>query len=81
MQIDYSKCFMNFHRIKDLGSGATNFTEAYKYHLLGTVKFAGFISLSIRGYKINNFSNLLNKINFTESYTKDMVLKVLPEPI
>ena len=25
-------------------------------------------------------SKLLNKINFTESYTRDMVLKFLPEP-
>ena len=25
-------------------------------------------------------SKLLNKINFTESYNRDMVLKILPEP-
>ena len=29
---------------------------------------------------MNKFSKLLNKINSTESYTKDMVLKFLPEP-
>ena len=25
-------------------------------------------------------SKLINKINFTESYTRDMILKILPEP-
>ena len=30
---------------------------------------------------MNKFSKLLNKINSTESYTRDMVLKFLPEPI
>ena len=29
---------------------------------------------------MNKFSKLLNKINSTESYTWDMVLKFLPEP-
>ena len=29
---------------------------------------------------MDNNSKLLNKINFTESYTRDMVLKFLPEP-
>ena len=29
---------------------------------------------------MNKFSKLLNKINYTESYTRDMVLKFLPEP-
>ena len=29
---------------------------------------------------MNNISKLLNKINSTESYTRDMVLKFLPEP-
>jgi len=61
--------------------GAKCFTEASIYHILSTVKFAGFISLRIRGYKINKNSKLLNQINFTESYTRDMVLKILPEPI
>ena len=28
---------------------------------------------------MNKFSKLLNKINSTESYTRDMVLKFLPE--
>ena len=29
---------------------------------------------------MNKFSKLLNKINSTESYTRDIVLKFLPEP-
>ena len=29
---------------------------------------------------MNKFSQLLNKINSTKSYTRDMVLKFLPEP-
>ena len=29
---------------------------------------------------MNKFSKLLNKINSTEGYTMDMVLKFLPEP-
>ena len=29
---------------------------------------------------MNKFSKLLNKINSTESYTRDIVLKCLPEP-
>ena len=29
---------------------------------------------------MNKISKLLNKINSTESYTRDMVLKFLPEP-
>ena len=29
---------------------------------------------------MNKFSKLLNKINSIESYTRDMVLKFLPEP-
>jgi hypothetical protein len=63
-----------------MGSGATNFTEAFMYHLLSTVKFVGFISLSIRGYKMNKNRKLLNKINSSESYTRGMVPKILPEP-
>ena len=30
---------------------------------------------------MNKFSKLLNKIKSTESYTRGMVLKFLPEPI
>ena len=63
-----------------MGSGATNFTGASKKHLLCTVIFPDFMYLYIRGDKKNKFSKLSNKINSTESYTRDMVLKVLPEP-
>ena len=63
-----------------MSSGATNFTRASTKHLLGTVIFPDFIYLYIRGDKMNKFSKLLNKINSTESYTRDMVLKFLPEP-
>ena len=59
-----------------MGSGATNFTEASMYHLISTVKFADFISLSIIGYKMDKNSKILNKINFTWSYTRDIVLKI-----
>ena len=61
-------------------SGATNFTGASTKHLLSTVIFPDFIHLYSRGDKKNKFSKLLNKINSTESYTRDMVLKFLPEP-
>ena len=61
-------------------SGATNFTGASTKHLLGTENFPDFIYLYIRGDKMNKFSKLLNKIKSTESYTRDMVLKFLPEP-
>ena len=63
-----------------MGSGAIKFTGVSKCHLLSTVKFADSISLSIRGYKINHIIKLLTKINSTENYTRDMVLKILPEP-
>ena len=61
-------------------SGATTFTGASTKHLLSTVIFPDFIYLYIRGDKMNKFSKLLNKINSTESYTRVMVLKLLPEP-
>ena len=64
----------------DIGSGAAKFIKTSIYHLLSTVKFAGFISLSNRGYKINKIIKLLTKINSTESYTRDMNLKIVPEP-
>ena len=64
----------------NMGSKATKFTGSSIYHLLSTVNFSGFISLGIRGYKINKINKLLNKIISTESYTKNMDLKILPEP-
>ena len=62
-----------------MGSGATNFTGAYTKYLLSTEIFLDFIHLYSRGEKMNKFSKLSNKINSTESYTRDMVLKFLPE--
>ena len=64
-----------------MGSGATNFTGASTKHLLSTVIFSDFSHLYSRGDKKNKFSKLLTKINSSESYTRDMVLKFLPEPI
>ena len=60
--------------------GATNFTGASTKHLLSTVIFPDFIYLYNRGDKMNKISKLLTKIKSTGSYTRDMVLKVLPEP-
>ena len=63
-----------------MGSGATNFTVESTNHLLSTVIFPDFIYLYIRGDKMNKFSKPLTKINSTESHTRNMVLKCLPEP-
>ena len=60
-------------------SGATNFKGASTKHLLSTVIFPDFIHLYSRGDKMNKFSKLLTKIKSTESYTRDMVLKFLPD--
>ena len=68
------------HRVFDMGSDATKFTGEFRYHLLSTVNFPGFISLGIRGYKINIIIKLLTKIIFAESYTRNMDHKILPEP-
>ena len=80
MQTDYPNYFPILHRRIFMGSGAIKFTGVSKCRLLSTVKFEYFISLSIRGYKMDKYSKLLTKINFTESYTNDMVLKFLREP-
>ena len=63
-----------------MGSGATNFMGAFTDHLLSTEIFPDFIHLYSRGDKKNKISKPLTKINSTESYTRDMVLKFLPEP-
>ena len=68
------------HRTFDMVSGATNFTGASTKHLLNTVIFPDFIHLYSRGDKMNNFSKPLNKINSIESYTRDIVLNLLPKP-
>ena len=62
-----------------MGSGATNFMGASTRHLLSTEIFPDFIYSYSRGDKMNKFSKPLTKINSTESYTRDMVLKFLPE--
>jgi len=80
MQTEYYKDFTNLHRMIDRVYGATKVTGAYSYHLLSTVNFPDFISLGIRGYKINKIIKLLNEIISTESYTRNMDLKILPEP-
>ena len=64
----------------DMVSGATKFTGASSYHVLSTVNFPDFISLGIRGYEINKIIKLLNKINSIESFTRNMDLKISPEP-
>ena len=61
-------------------SGATNFMGASTKHLLSIVIYLDFIHLYSRGDKKNKISKPLTKINSTESYTRNMVLKFLPEP-
>ena len=65
----------------DMVSGATNFTGASTKHLLSTVIFPDFIYLYSRGDKKNKNNKLLTKIISTESCTRNIVLKFLPEPI
>ena len=67
------------YRTFDIGFGATNFMGASTKHILSTEIFPDFIHLYSRGDKMNKFSKPLTKINSTESYTRDMVLKFLPE--
>jgi len=62
-----------------MGSGATNFMGASTRHLLSTEIFPDFIYSYIRGDKKNKNSKPLTRINSTEGFTRDMVLKFLPE--
>ena len=78
--MDYSSCFTFLHRTFDMVYGATNFMGASTKHLLSNVIFPDFIHLYSRGDKKNKISKPLTKINSTESYTRNMVLKCLPEP-
>ena len=64
-----------------MGYVVTNFMGASTKHLLSNVIFPDFIHLYSRGDKMNKFSKPLTKINSTESYTRDIVLKFLPEHI
>ena len=79
MQMDYSSCFTFLYGTFDIGFGATNFMGASTKHILSTEIFPDFIHLYSRGDKMNKFSKPLTKINSTESYPRDMVLKFLPE--
>ena len=81
MQVDYSSCFTFLHKTFNMGSGATNFMEASTKHLLSTEIFPDFIPLYSSGDKKNKNSKPITKINSTECFTRDMVLKFLPEPI
>ena len=63
-----------------MGSGATNFMRASTKHLLSTEIFPDFNHLYRKGDKKNKLSKPLTKINFTGSYTRNMVLKFLLEP-
>ena len=80
MQMDYSSCFTFLYRTFDIGFGATNFMGASTKHPLSTENFPDFIHLYSRGDKKNKNSKPLTRINSTESFTRDMVLKFLPEP-
>ena len=62
-----------------MGSGSTNFMGASTRHPLSTEIFPDFIHLYSRGDKKNKNSKPLTRINSTESFTRDMVLKFLPE--
>ena len=79
MQVDYSSCFTFLYRTFNMGSSATNFMEATSKHILSTEIFPDFIPLYSRGDKKNKNSKPLTKINSTESFTRDLVLKFLPD--
>ena len=81
MQMDYSSYFIFLYRMFDMGSGATIFMGASTKHLLSTVIYPDFIHLYSRGDKKNKNSKFLTKINSTESFTRVMALKFLPEAI
>ena len=78
MQMDYSSFFIFLYRMFNMDSGATNFMQATSKHKLSTEIFPDFIHLYSRGDKKNKNSKPLAKINSTESFTKDLVLKFLP---
>ena len=64
-----------------MGSDATIFMGATSKHKLSTEIFPDFIHLYSRGDKKIKNSKPLTMINSTESFTKDLVLKFLPETI
>ena len=63
----------------NMGSSATNFMGATSKHIISTEIFPDFIHLYSRGDKKIKNSNPITRINSTESFTKDLVLKFLPE--
>ena len=79
MQKDYSSCFTFLYRTFNMGSGTKNFMGATSKHILSTEIFPDFIHLYSRGDKKNKNSKPLTKINSTECFTRDLVLKFLPE--
>ena len=79
MQMDYSSCFIFLYRMFHMGSGAANFMGGTSQHILSTEIFPDFIHLYSRGDKKNKNSKPLKKINSTESFTRYLVLKFLPE--
>ena len=64
-----------------MGSGATNFMEGTSKDKLSTEIFPDVIHLYSRGDKKIKNSKPFTKINSTESFTEDLVLKFLPEAI
>ena len=81
MQVDHSSYIIFLYRSFNMGSGATNFMRATSQYILSTEIFPDFIHLYSSGDKKNKNSKPLTKINSTESFTKDLVLKFLPETI
>ena len=81
MQVDYSSYFIFLYRTFNMGSGATNFMGASTKHIISTEIFPDFIHLYNWGDKKNKNSKFLIKINSTESFTRVMALKFLPEAI
>ena len=79
MQMDYSSYFIFLYRMFNMDSGATNFMQATPKHKLSTEIFPDFIHLYSRGDKKIKSSKPLTKIKSTESFTRDLVLKILPE--
>ena len=63
-----------------MGSGATNFMEAFTRHLLSTEIFPDFIYSYKWSYKINKSNMLALRINSTGSSAQVMCLKILLEP-
>ena len=81
MQMDYSSYFIFLYRMFHMDSDATNFMQATSKHKLSTEIFPDFIHLYSRGDKKIKNRKPFTKINSTECFTEDLVLKFLPETI